>query len=82
VSAKCDYGGCDGVFRWSLFRVEPVRNETDEVVRWYGSATDIDQLKRTEWLRSAEKRTLEMVADGASIKDILNEQRTVLFHWR
>src|ERR1700730_10998248 len=63
----------DGVFRWFLFRIERLRNETDEVVRWYGSATDIDQLKRTESLRSAEKRTLEMIADGASLQDILNE---------
>jgi formate hydrogenlyase transcriptional activator len=55
-----------------LFRIEPLRDETGEVVRWYGSATDIDQLKRTESLRSAEKRTLEMIADGASLKDILN----------
>jgi PAS domain S-box-containing protein len=62
----------DGVFRWFLFRIEPLRDETGEVVRWYGSATDIDQLKRTESLRSAEKRTLEMIADGASLKDILN----------
>jgi PAS domain S-box-containing protein len=62
----------DGVFRWFLFRVEPLRDETGEVVTWYGSATDIDQLKRTESLRSAEKRTLEMIADGASLKDILN----------
>jgi PAS domain S-box-containing protein len=62
----------DGVFRWFLFRIEPLRDETGEVARWYGSATDIDQLKRTEALRSAEKRTLEMIADGASLRDILN----------
>jgi formate hydrogenlyase transcriptional activator len=62
----------DGAFRWFLFRIEPQRDEAGEVVRWYGSATDIDRLKRTESLRSAEKRTLEMIADGASLKDILD----------
>ena len=62
----------DGAFRWFLFRIEPLRDETGALVSWYGSATDIDQLKRTESLRSAEKRTLEMIADGASLKDILN----------
>ena len=30
------------------------------------------KLARTESLRAAEKRTLEMIADGASLKDILN----------
>jgi PAS domain S-box-containing protein len=63
----------DGVFRWFLFRIEPLRDEVREVVRWYGTATDIESRKRIESLRAAEKRTLEMIADGASLKDILNE---------
>jgi PAS domain S-box-containing protein len=63
----------DGVFRWFLFRIEQLRDETREVVRWYGTATDIEDRKRIESLRAAEKRTLEMIADGASLKDILNE---------
>jgi len=63
----------DGVFRWFLFRIEPLRDEVLEVVRWYGTATDIEGRKRIEALRAAEKRTLEMIADGASLRDILNE---------
>ena len=63
----------DGVFRWFLFRIEPLCDEVSEVVRWYGTATDIEDRKRIESLRAAEKRTLEMIADGASLKDILNE---------
>jgi formate hydrogenlyase transcriptional activator len=63
----------DGIFRWFLFRIEPLRDEVREIVRWYGTATDIEDRKRIEALRSAEKRTLEMIADGASLKDILNE---------
>jgi formate hydrogenlyase transcriptional activator len=63
----------DGGFRWFLFRIEPLRDEVREVVRWYGTATDIEDRKRIEALRAAERRTLEMIADGASLKDILNE---------
>jgi len=63
----------DGIFRWFLFRIEPLRDEVREVVRWYGTATDIEDRKRIESLRAAEKRTLEMIADGASLRDILNE---------
>ena len=62
----------DGVFRWFLFRFEPLRDETGAVVKWYGTAIDIEDRKQTESLRAAEKRTLEMIADGASLKDILN----------
>jgi PAS domain-containing protein len=63
----------DGVFHWFLFRIEPLRDEVSEAVRWYGTATDIEDRKRIEALRAAEKRTLEMIADGASLRDILNE---------
>ncbi len=64
----------NGVYRWwFLFRVEPLCDETGQVVQWYGKATDIEDRKRTESLRAAEKRTLEMIADGASLDDILND---------
>ena len=63
----------DGVFRWFLFRVEARRDQTREIVRWYGMATDIEDRKQIESLRAAERRTLEMIADGESLKDILND---------
>ena len=61
----------DGEYRWFLFRVEPLRDEMGQIVRWYGTNTDIDDLKRVESLLSAEKRTLEMIASGASLANIL-----------
>ena len=63
----------DGVYRWFLFRVEPLRDEAREVVEWYGTATDIEDRKRTESLRAIEKRTLEMIADGPASRTYLNE---------
>src|SRR6266446_6759065 len=36
----------DGVYRWFLIRVEPLRDEVGNIVRWYGTSTDIDDLKR------------------------------------
>jgi PAS domain S-box-containing protein len=38
----------DGVFRWFLMRVEPLRDESGKIVRWYGTCTDIETLKETE----------------------------------
>jgi PAS domain S-box-containing protein len=38
--------GRDGTYRWFLTRFEPLRNDTGEIVRWYGSNTDIDVQKR------------------------------------
>ncbi len=47
----------DGVYRWHLVRATPVRDGQGEVVRWYGSATDIDDLRTTTLkLRESEER--------------------------
>ena len=62
----------DGEYLWFLFRAVPVRDERGKVIRWYGTNTDIEDLKRAESLLSAEKRTLEMIAGGANLTDILD----------
>src|SRR5580704_9695368 len=61
----------DGDYRWFLFRVEPVRDNHGGILKWYGANTDIEDRKRAEALLAAEKRTLEMIANGASLADIL-----------
>src|SRR6202140_3688176 len=38
----------DGVYRWFLFRAEPLRDESGNIVNWYGTDTDIEDLKRGE----------------------------------
>jgi PAS domain S-box-containing protein len=38
----------DGEYRWFLFRVVPFRDEAGAIVRWYGTNTDIEDLKRAE----------------------------------
>ena len=63
-------------YRWVLVRVEPVRNALGDIVKWYGISTDIQDRKRAESLRAAEQRTLEMIADGASLKDVLDHLRS------
>lgn len=36
----------DGVYRWTLGRALPVRDESGAIVRWVGTCTDIDDQKR------------------------------------
>ncbi len=36
----------DGVYRWHLGRAHPMKNEKGEIVKWFGSCTDIDEYKR------------------------------------
>ena len=63
----------DGAFHWFLLRREPLHDETGEVVRWYGTGIDVEESSQKEMLRVAEERTLELIADGASLSRVLNE---------
>src|SRR6476646_6747175 len=38
----------DGVYRWFLIRAEPFRDSSGQIVRWYGTSTDIDDRKCAE----------------------------------
>jgi len=62
-----------GAFRWFLLRREFLLDESSAVARWYVTGIDIEESKQKELLRRAEKRTLRMIADGASLSHILNE---------
>jgi formate hydrogenlyase transcriptional activator len=54
----------DGVFRWVLARFEPVRNDAGEIVRWYGTSTDIDALKQAEEKLREDERALRRITDA------------------
>jgi PAS domain S-box-containing protein len=62
----------DGAYRWFLMRVEPLRNERGDVVRWYGVSTDIEDRKLAEALLAGEKRLLEMMARGDALALVLD----------
>ena len=36
----------DGVYCWTLGRATPIRNKAGEITRWFGTCTDIEDLKR------------------------------------
>src|SRR6202795_5109618 len=38
----------DGTFRWFLFRRVPLKDDRGRILRWYGTATDIEDRKRAE----------------------------------
>jgi formate hydrogenlyase transcriptional activator len=45
-------------------RVEPLRDETGKIVRWYGTQTDIDALKQIEEKLREEDRELRRITDA------------------
>jgi len=68
----------DGVYRWFLIRAEPFRDESGNIVRWYGTSTDIDDRKRAEEeLRRSEAILAEaqrVSKTGSFITDLLSDE--------
>ena len=54
----------DGAYRWFLIRVEPLQDEYGEIVKWYGTNTDIDDLKQTEAKLREDERELRRITDA------------------
>src|SRR6266851_1359670 len=54
----------DGEYRLFLFRSEPWRDQQGNVVRWYGTNTDIENLKRTEEKLRQDERELRRITDA------------------
>jgi len=51
-------------FVWFLIRVEPLRDQTGKVIRWYGTSTDIQELKQTEEKLRDDERELRRITDA------------------
>jgi PAS domain S-box-containing protein len=58
--------GADGAFRSFLTRVEPVKDSSGHVVRWFGTNTDITEQRRIEEQLRRMNRELEEFAYVAS----------------
>src|ERR1035437_4577866 len=62
----------DGEYRWYLFRFCPLRDETGNIVNWYGTNTDIEDRKRAD---AGLKRSEAFLAEGQHLS------RTGSFSW-
>ncbi|HYC69623.1 MAG TPA: PAS domain S-box protein [Opitutaceae bacterium] len=64
---ECRVRRADGVYRWFKVRSMPVRDEAGRIARWYGSHTDIEELRRAERAVRESEQQLRLVADHAPI---------------
>jgi PAS domain S-box-containing protein len=54
----------DGSYRWMLGRALPLRDVTGKIVKWFGTLTDIHDIKQAEEeLRASEERFQSIVAN-------------------
>src|SRR6201997_144367 len=64
--------GKDGHFRWFLFRYNPVLTESGDIVRWFATATDIEDRKQAEdRMRNEAVALREQINRDSMFEDIV-----------
>jgi PAS domain S-box-containing protein len=67
---ECRLHRVDGVYRWFLIRAEPLRDEGGTIVRWWGTNTDIDNLRRAEEALQRAQAELSHVTRVATLGEL------------
>jgi len=57
----------NGQYRWKLVQYDPLKDESGKIIRWYVTATDIDDRKRTEERLHNENVVLREEIDRSSM---------------
>lgn len=66
----------DGEYRWHLARAMPHKDDSGNVIKWYGTTTDIHDQKLAEESLKLQARVLESMDEGVSVSD---ENGTILY---
>jgi PAS domain S-box-containing protein len=53
----------NGQYRWQLMRYNPLKDESGQIIRWYSTATDIDDRKRAEERLRQSEENLRTITD-------------------
>ena len=60
----------DGQYRWHDGRGEPLRDELQRIIQWYGLAVDIDEAKRAEDELRATQAQLARASQAATVAEL------------
>jgi PAS domain S-box-containing protein len=60
----------DGEYRWFLHRAVPLRNAAGNILRWYGTSTDIEDLKQAENELREHASLLDLTHDTVFVRDM------------
>ena len=60
----------DGVYRWMSGRAEPLRDESERIVQWFGLSHDIDDQVRVEEELHLARESLARASQAASLAEL------------
>jgi diguanylate cyclase (GGDEF)-like protein/PAS domain S-box-containing protein len=68
--------GSDGSYRWFLARATPVRDAQGQIVKWFGTVTDIEDQKQNQQILEEEikKRTEELAQVNTKLQEEMWER--------
>jgi formate hydrogenlyase transcriptional activator len=61
-----------GEYRWMLHRTEPLRDEAGNVIRWFGTGIDIEELKRAQ--REIDELKERLYKENIALRDELTQR--------
>jgi PAS domain S-box-containing protein len=67
----------DGQYRWFLHRAVPLRDEGGKILKWLGTSTDIEDLKRAEGVLREQAGLLDLSHDTVFVRDMSD----VITYW-
>ncbi|GHO89510.1 PAS domain S-box protein [Dictyobacter formicarum] len=70
--------GSTGAYRWFLARAVPFKNAQSQIVRWFGTVTDIDEQKRLEHALRQSQEQANTLMDSSIIGIDINEGEQIV----
>lgn len=71
----------DGVYRWWLVRGVPFRDSSGTILKWFGTSTDIDDLKQSEAGRTELLSRLKLQIERMPLAYLLSGPDLRYTHW-
>src|SRR5258708_5408424 len=70
--------GKTGTYRWFLARGTPVRDETGQIVKWFGTNTDIEEQKRIEEALRQSQARINLLMNSSLIGIFVSEEDQIV----